>query len=266
MSTALDKIIEYKRDEVHRLKKRFSIADYAERIAPASPPRGFREALARVANQGQNALICELKRKSPSAGVIVEDVSPVEIAKQYETGGAACLSVLTDGPSFGGSEEDFKTIRNSVMLPMLRKDFMIDPLQIYESRAMGADAILVILSAVDDILAQELVSTALEMKMDCLIETHDEVELARAITLKQPLVGINNRNLKKMKTDLATTERLAPNLPTVNEFISESGISTPDDIIRLRHTGARRFLIGESLMKRTDRTEHVERLVNACSD
>lgn len=266
MPTALDKIIEYKRDEVHRLKKRFSIADYAERIAPASPPRGFREALARVANQGQNALICELKRKSPSVGIIVEDVSPIEIAKQYETGGAACLSVLTDGPSFGGSEEDFKTIRNSVMLPMLRKDFMIDPIQIYESRAMGADAILVILSAVDDILAQELVSTALEMKMDCLIETHDEAELARAITLKQPLVGINNRNLKKMKTDLATTERLAPKLPTVNEFISESGISTPDDIIRLRHTGARRFLIGESLMKRTDRTEHVERLVNASSD
>jgi len=266
MPTALDKIIEYKRNEVRDLKQRFSITDIEERIATASPTRGFREALAHVANQGQNALICELKRKSPSAGVIAEGVSPAEIAKQYEIGGAACLSVLTDGPSFGGSEQDFTAIRNRVALPMLRKDFMIDPIQIHESRAMGADAILIILSAVDDILAQELISTALEMNMDCLIETHDETELARAISLNQPLIGINNRNLKKMQTDLATTERLAPKLPSMNEFISESGISTPDDIIRLRYTGARRFLIGESLMKRTDCTEHVERLVNASSD
>jgi len=266
MATALDKIIDYKRDEVRDLKQRVSFADFADRISAATPPRGFRNALLRVADQGKNALICELKRKSPSAGIIAEGVTPAEIAKQYEIGGAACLSVLTDGPSFGGSEEDFASIRNSVALPMLRKDFMIDPFQIYESRAMGADAILVILSAVDDILAKELISTALDMKMDCLIETHDEVELARALTLKQPLIGINNRNLKEMKTDVATTERLAPILPKPNEFISESGISTPEDVIRLRRTGALRFLIGESLMKRTDRAEHVERLVTASSD
>lgn len=266
MATALDKIIDYKRDEVRDLKQRVSFADFAESIAAVSPPRGFRCALNRLADQGKNALICELKRKSPSAGTIAEGVAPADIAQQYETGGAACLSVLTDGPSFGGSEEDFTAIRNSVALPMLRKDFMIDPFQIYESRAMGADAILVILSAVDDILAQELISTALEMNMDCLIETHDEAELARALVLKQPLIGINNRNLKEMKTDLATTERLAPTLPKPNEFISESGISTPKDIIRLRKTGAQRFLIGESLMKRTDRTEQVERLVNASND
>lgn len=266
MATALDKIIDYKRDEVRDLKQRVSFADFAERILSATPPRGFRNALAHVADQGKNALICELKRKSPSAGIIAEGVAPADIAQQYESGGAACLSVLTDGPSFGGSEKDFLAIRSAVDLPMLRKDFMIDPIQVHEARAMGADAILVILSAVDDILAQELITAALEMNMDCLIETHDEDELTRAIALKQPLIGINNRNLKEMKTDLAITERLASVLESPNEFISESGISTPDDIIRLRKAGAKRFLIGESLMKRSDRAEHVERLVNASSD
>ena len=211
----------------------------------------------------ENALICELKRKSPSAGDILPGANPVSIAREYEEGGAACLSILTDGPSFGGSLSDFVAIRDAVSLPMLRKDFMIDPIQIIEARAYGADCVLVILSCTDDVLASDLIQTATSLGMDSLIETHDANELERALKLPSPLIGINNRDLKIMKTDLATTERLAASLPTGRNLVSESGISEAEDVIRLRKTGARRFLIGESLMKRDDRQAHVARLRQA---
>lgn len=255
MTTALDRILEYKAEEVRVLKAARSLSELQHLITEQSAPRGFAKALSAVSDVGENALICEIKRKSPSAGEILPGANAAEIARDYELGGAACLSVLTDGPSFGGTLTDFADIRAAVRLPMLRKDFMIDPLQILESRAHGADCVLIILSAVDDISAAELHLTATELGMDVLIETHDEAELERALRLPSPLIGVNNRDLKKMVTDLATSERLAPLMPANRSFISESGISDPDHISRLRKFGIRRFLIGESLMKRPDRQQ-----------
>lgn len=249
MSTALDRIIDYKRDEVAALKRAETFASLARIAGEASPVRGFGAAMSQIAATGANALICELKRKSPSAGDILPGADPVAIAVEYQTGGAACLSVLTDGPSFGGSLADFAAIRSAVSLPMLRKDFLIDPIQVAESRAHGADCILIILSAVDDRLAGELHAAADDFAMDVLIETHDEAEVERALKLASPLIGINNRDLKRMVTDLSVTERLAPMIPAERHIIAESGISTSDHVRRLRQTGTRRFLIGESLMK-----------------
>jgi len=251
--TALDRILEYKAEEVRALKTRYSAQSLLDLAQPLAPRRGFGAALTRVAAGDENALICEIKRKSPSAGDILPGADAAEIARDYEAGGAACLSVLTDGPSFGGSLGDFAAIRQAVSLPMLRKDFMIDPLQIIESRAHGADCILVILSAVDDALALDLSQTATNLGMDVLVETHDEAELERALRLPSPLVGVNNRDLKRMVTDLGTSERLAPRLTGDRVLISESGIAEPAHILRLRTFGVRRFLIGESLMKRADR-------------
>lgn len=249
MSTALDRIIDYKRDEVAALKRETSFAEFDARARSASPVRGFAAALDAVAAQDLNALICELKRKSPSAGEILPGADPVAIATEYEAGGAACLSVLTDGPSFGGSLADFAAIRDAVGIPMLRKDFMIDPIQVAEARAWGADCVLVILACLDDALATELTDCAMGFGMDVLVETHNEEELERALRLPSPLIGVNNRDLKRMVTDLSTTERLAPMVPADRSLVAESGISTPEHIARLRKTGARRFLIGESLMK-----------------
>jgi indole-3-glycerol phosphate synthase len=226
-------------------------------------PRGFARRLSEIATTGENALICEMKRRSPSAGEILPGADPRDIAAQYERGGAACLSVLTDKPSFGGSLEDFAAIRTAVALPMLRKDFMIDTIQVAEARAHGADAVLVILSCTDDVLALDLTQAAQGLGMDVLVETHDADEIERALTLPSPLIGINNRDLKIMKTDLATSETLAGLIPQDRDFVSESGISEPADISRLRQTGARRFLIGESLMKRADREQHVTALRRA---
>lgn len=263
MATALDRIIDYKHDEVATLKRERSLQDLLSEAKDQTAPRGFRQRLTDIAETGENALICEMKRKSPSAGDILPGADPRDIAAQYERGGAACLSVLTDGPSFGGSLEDFRAIRSAVSLPMLRKDFMVDTIQVVEARANGADAILVILSSSDDALAMDLTQAALDLGMDALIETHDEAELERALKLPSPLIGINNRDLKIMKTDLATSERLSQMIPATSEYVSESGISEPADITRLRHTGARRFLIGESLMKRPDREQHVQTLRQA---
>jgi indole-3-glycerol phosphate synthase len=260
MSTALDRIIAYKGDEVATLRTAHSEQDLLARAAKQPPARGFAAALQDIAETGENALICEMKRKSPSAGEILPGANPANIAAQYERGGAACLSVLTDGPSFGGSLDDFGAIRASVGLPMLRKDFMIDPIQVAEARAYGADAVLVILSCSDDALALDLTQTALDLGMDALIETHDATEIERALRLPSPLIGINNRDLKIMQTDLATSETLSRLIPQDRDYISESGISEPADILRLRKTGARRFLIGESLMKRDDREQHVAAL------
>ncbi len=267
MANALDLIIAYKREEVAALKQARSRAELDAACQTADTPRGFIAALDRVVASGENGLICEMKRKSPSAGDILPGADPLKIAADYEDGGAACLSVLTDGPSFGGSLEDFAAIRAAVSLPMLRKDFMIDPIQVLESRAAGADAVLVILSCCDDILAGELIETSITFGMDVLIETHDEREVDRALTLSKgksaALIGINNRDLTRMVTDLSTTERLSPLLDRAINFVSESGIRDPEDIVRLRGSNAHRFLIGESLMKRADRKDHCGRLRSA---
>ncbi|MEO1660144.1 MAG: indole-3-glycerol phosphate synthase TrpC [Pseudomonadota bacterium] len=263
MSTALDRIVAYKVDEVAAGKAQRSEASLLAQAADQSAPRGFAARLTAIAATDENALICEMKRKSPSAGEILPGADPSEIARQYERGGAACLSVLTDGPSFGGSLADFGAIREAVALPMLRKDFMIDTWQVTEARAHGADAILVILSCTDDALAMDLTQAAIDLGMDALIETHDATEIARALALPSSLIGINNRDLKIMKTDLATSETLCQLIPENRDYISESGISAPDDITRLRKTGARRFLIGESLMKRADRESHIAALRRA---
>ena len=261
MTTALDRIIAYKRDEVAILKRDEPLSMLEERLAKVRPPRGFSAALNAVAKHNENALICELKRKSPSAGDNLPGADPVAIAQEYEFGGAACLSVLTDGPSFGGNLDDFQAIRSVVSLPMLRKDFMIDPIQITQSRAYGADCVLVIMACLSDDQAAELTSTALELGMDVLLETHNEDELERALKLPSPLIGVNNRDLTRMVTDLSTTERLAPLVPGDRLLISESGVSSPESIERLRETGARCFLIGESLMKiETDRVATVSKM------
>ncbi len=263
MSTALDRIIEYKRSEVAALRRERSVQDFLAQAKTQAEPRGFAARLSSIADADENALICEMKRKSPSAGDILPGADPCDIARDYEAGGAACLSVLTDGPSFGGSLQDFAAIRTAVSLPMLRKDFMIDPIQVAEARAHGADAVLVILSCTDDALAMDLTQAALELGMDALIETHDAKEIERALALPSPLIGINNRDLKIMQTDLATSETLSRLIPADRQFVSESGISAPADISRLRKIGARRFLIGESLMKHSDRSEHVQTLRQA---
>lgn len=255
MTTALDRILEYKADEVRALKAARTASSLFSEAQAQIPARGFAAALDRIADAGENALICEIKRKSPSAGEILAGADAPGIALDYERGGAACLSVLTDLPSFGGTLADFEAIRAAVRLPMLRKDFMIDPLQILESRAHGADCILIILSAVDDACAADLGQAATDLGMDVLVETHDEGELDRALRLPFRLVGANNRDLKRMVTDLGTSERLAPLVPTGRNLISESGISDPAHISRLRGFGIRRFLIGESLMKRPDRAD-----------
>ncbi|RIJ26223.1 indole-3-glycerol phosphate synthase TrpC [Henriciella barbarensis] len=266
MATALDRIIEYKRDEVAALKRVTTTNALLEASRNARSPRGFERRLAEISALGDAALICELKRKSPSAGDILPGADPIAIAQEYESSGAACLSVLTDFPSFGGSLDDLRAIRAAVDIPLLRKEFMIDPIQVAEARSAGADAILVILSAVDDGLAGELLSAATTLGMDAIVEVHDEVELERANALPCSLVGINNRDLKRMVTDLSTTERLAPHLADGKTLISESGISTPDHIRRLAKSGARRFLIGESLMKAQNRASTCNDLRKALDD
>lgn len=260
MTTALDRILDYKREEIARLRSERSLSSLLEEAASAPHPRGFAQRLAQIAETDENALICELKRRSPSAGEILPGADPVEIAREYERGGAACLSVLTDGPSFGGSLDDLRAIRKAVDIPLLRKEFMIDEIQVAEARANGADAILVILSAVDDELARSLCEAAADLQMDAIVEVHDRKELERANALPSPLVGINNRDLKRMVTDLSTTEVLAADLAADKSLISESGISAPEHVQRLRSCGARRFLIGESLMKSADRSSMCRKL------
>lgn len=263
MSNALTPILAYKRDEVAALKARTRLADLEVTAAAQPLPRGFAAALSASVAEGRNALICELKRKSPSAGEILPGADPINIARDYEAGGATCLSVLTDGPSFGGSLADLEAIRAAVSLPILRKDFIVDPIQIVEARAHGADAILIIIGAVSDAQAREFEACATELGMDALVEVHDETELERALLLKSDLLGINNRDLTRMVTDLSVTERLSRLVPPEKHLISESGVKTARDISRLRRCGAHRFLIGESLMKQVDRQGAVLDLVGA---
>jgi indole-3-glycerol phosphate synthase len=246
----LERIIAYKREEVAagKIEKPWRIV---EEQALAQPrPRHFCGNLATTG--GDPALIAEIKKASPSKGLIRGDFDPAALAQAYAAGGAKCLSVLTDGPSFQGADEHLVIAREACGLPVLRKDFMIDPWQVFESRALGADAILIIMAAVDNKLAAELLAQAKLLGMDALVEVHDEAELDRALALGAKLIGVNNRSLATFETDLGVTERLAPRVPKDVLLVSESGIFTHADIERLQAAGARAFLVGESLMRQDD--------------
>lgn len=251
MADVLKKIAAYKAQEVTALKQSVGTANLKAKALAAPKPRGFKAALDHAASSGP-ALIAEVKKASPSKGIIREDFNPVAIARAYTEGGAACLSVLTDTPSFQGSMDIFRDVRAATNLPLIRKDFMLDPIQVYEAREAGADAILIILAMVDDKVAGQLMKAAKEMSLDALVETHDETELSRAIALGADLIGINNRDLRTFDTSLDTFSRLAPQAPTSATLVAESGIFTPDHILRLAGDGAKAYLVGESLMRQDD--------------
>jgi indole-3-glycerol phosphate synthase len=252
MSDILERIAAYKREEVAARKAARPRADIEAAAQAASPPRGFRAALAQAHGPGRLALIAEIKKASPSRGVIREDFDPPALACAYERGGAACLSVLTDGPSFQGDDSYLTAARAATALPCIRKEFLVDPWQVAESRALGADAILVILAIADDALARELLAAAHDWGMDALVEAHDAAEMARAVAFSADLIGVNNRDLRTFSVDLAVTERLAAGAPASALLVTESGIFTAADAARLEASGARAMLVGESLMRQAD--------------
>jgi indole-3-glycerol phosphate synthase len=261
VSDALAQIAAYKRSEVAERKARRTQGQIEREAAKASPPRGFRDALLKAASPGRPALIAEIKKASPSKGLIRQDFDPPALARAYAEGGAACLSVLTDQPSFMGADEFLAAARDAVELPCLRKEFLIDPWQAAESRALGADAILVILAMVDDPTAAALMAEARRFGMDALVEVHDDSEMARAKALSAQLVGVNNRDLKTFEVDLAVTERLAAQAPGGSLLAAESGIFSNADVTRVSAAGAGAILVGESLMRQADVSAAVRALL-----
>lgn len=251
MTDKLTEICATKREEVAERKTLATLADLDARAREQTAPRGFRKALEAKAAHGFG-LIAEIKKASPSKGLIRPDFRPAEHALAYQQGGAACLSVLTDAPYFQGHEDYLMDARAACALPVLRKDFMVDPWQVAEARAIGADAILIIVAALEDGAMAEIEAAAIERGMDVLVEVHNEAEMERAARLQSRLIGVNNRDLRHFVTDLATTERLAALAPEGSLLVSESGINTHDDLLRMERSGVRCFLVGESLMRQAD--------------
>ncbi|MBO6836586.1 MAG: indole-3-glycerol phosphate synthase TrpC [Alphaproteobacteria bacterium] len=252
MSDVLAKICADKRDHIAARKTAMPETEIRQHAESAPRPRGFADALSRKAEAGEYALIAEIKKASPSKGLIRPDFAPVALARAYRKGGAACLSVLTDEPYFQGKDQYLTAARTAVDLPVLRKDFMLDPYQVYEARALGADCILLIMAALEDSMAATLESLAMELGMDVLVEVHDAEEMDRALTLRSTLLGVNNRNLKTLEIDLKTTEELSAMVPEGKVLVAESGLYAPADLARMARAGAMRFLVGESLMRQDD--------------